>query len=381
MVTAIFGPRRQRRGAGDDVGEAAPDQRLSAGEAHLVDSEVVYADRDQPDDLVVGEHLVGRQPVETLGRHAVRTAQIAPVGQRHAQVSADSTVLVEQGEDSVVWAAHSPSLRVRSQRSDKLAVPCSAFSSPDAGSGSSWLSSSSASAASSWASGSSIATATASPTTRSPRPTWPPTRSPVGEVMSVGRPARAEPTNGAWSRQPAATTPASRLLVLYRTREGSPGVDVVVPLVTDDGTALLVDRGWVQTEGGSDNLDPDVPDAPTGTVTVQGWVRRNATGGDNQTVPTTARCERSRRTRSAPTLPYPVYDGFVDLTDEDPDTSRSADQGRAARPRIGPAFLLRPAVVLLRFARVRLLVLFRLGRMGQTTQRNWTRWSNQCRRG
>ncbi len=39
------------------------------------------------------------------------------------------------------------------------------------------------------------------------------------------------------------------MIVRYRTREGASGVDVVVPLVTADGTALLVDRGWLQTHG------------------------------------------------------------------------------------------------------------------------------------
>ena len=37
-------------------------------------------------------------------------------------------------------------------------------------------------------------------------------------------------------------------MVRYRTRDGRLGVDVVVPLVTPSGTALLVDRGWVETE-------------------------------------------------------------------------------------------------------------------------------------
>ena len=42
--------------------------------------------------------------------------------------------------------------------------------------------------------------------------------------------------------------PSGTVVVRYRTREGAPGVDVVVPLVTADGTALLVDRGWLQTD-------------------------------------------------------------------------------------------------------------------------------------
>ena len=41
--------------------------------------------------------------------------------------------------------------------------------------------------------------------------------------------------------------PSKTVIVRYQTRDGNAGVDVVVPLVTDSGTALLVDRGWVAT--------------------------------------------------------------------------------------------------------------------------------------
>jgi cytochrome oxidase assembly protein ShyY1 len=37
------------------------------------------------------------------------------------------------------------------------------------------------------------------------------------------------------------------IVVRYQTRDGNPGVDIVVPLVTASGDALLVDRGWFTT--------------------------------------------------------------------------------------------------------------------------------------
>ena len=41
---------------------------------------------------------------------------------------------------------------------------------------------------------------------------------------------------------------AKTIIIRYRTDDhGAAGVDVVVPLVTPSGTALLVDRGWVAT--------------------------------------------------------------------------------------------------------------------------------------
>ena len=50
----------ERVGAADDVDQAAAQQRLAAGEPDLADAEALDADRDQPDDLVVGQRLVGR---------------------------------------------------------------------------------------------------------------------------------------------------------------------------------------------------------------------------------------------------------------------------------------------------------------------------------
>src|SRR5690349_24544222 len=35
------------------------------------------SDADDAHDLVVGQHLVTRKPVETLGRHAIRATQVA----------------------------------------------------------------------------------------------------------------------------------------------------------------------------------------------------------------------------------------------------------------------------------------------------------------
>jgi cytochrome oxidase assembly protein ShyY1 len=160
---------------------------------------------------------------------------------------------------------------------------------------------------------------------------------PVGDVMSV---ESSPGTDDEWRVVEATGSydASQQLLVLYRTREGAPGVDVVVPLLTDDGTALLVDRGWVQTGGGSDNLNPDVPEAPTGTVTVQGWVRRNASGGDTQTVPRDGSVRAISSDKIGPTLPYPVYDGFIDLTDEQPTPAEAPIMAEAPDLGSGPHF-------------------------------------------
>jgi hypothetical protein len=61
----------ERRGSGDDALQAATQQRLAAGEADAGDAAVLHRDADEAHDLVVGESLLGRQPGEAFGGHAV----------------------------------------------------------------------------------------------------------------------------------------------------------------------------------------------------------------------------------------------------------------------------------------------------------------------
>lgn len=82
---------------------------------------------------------------------------------------------------------------------------------------------------------------------------------------------------GEWTRVTTTGTYAAQqqLLVRNRALDGTPGLEVLVPLDLDDGTGkrLLVDRGWVQNANSAAQL-PAVPPAPVGTVTVQGWLRQ-----------------------------------------------------------------------------------------------------------
>lgn len=109
---------------------------------------------------------------------------------------------------------------------------------------------------------------------------------------------------------------AKTVIIRYQTDEhGASGVDVVVPLVTASGTALLVDRGWVAT-GNQGLTDPSqVPAPPAGKVTVTGSVRRDA-GSAAQVVDGSARAISSAQIQ--PAIGIPVYGGFVDLKTETP---------------------------------------------------------------
>jgi cytochrome oxidase assembly protein ShyY1 len=136
---------------------------------------------------------------------------------------------------------------------------------------------------------------------------------PVGDVLGVGR---AVADNDEWRLVEATGTYAEQdtVVVRYRSRDGLSGIDVVVPLVTPDGPALLVDRGWLEaTPDGTDRSG--IPDPPAGEVTVTGWVRADGTGDSTKVTDQSTRAISSREIGAA--LGRDVYGGFVELRTED----------------------------------------------------------------
>ncbi len=110
--------------------------------------------------------------------------------------------------------------------------------------------------------------------------------------------------------------PSKTVIVRYQTRDGNAGVDVVVPLVTASGTALLVDRGWLSTSNQGATDASQVPPPPSGQVTITGWVRPNAGGGAAQVIDASTRAISS--TQIEPAIGIPTYGGFVQLLTESP---------------------------------------------------------------
>ncbi len=106
------------------------------------------------------------------------------------------------------------------------------------------------------------------------------------------------------------------VIVRYQTRDGNAGVDVVVPLMTGSGPALLVDRGWLATANQGSTDASQVPAPPTGRVTVTGWVRQNATGSSAQVVNASTRAISSAEVE--PAIGVPTYGGFIQLLAESP---------------------------------------------------------------
>lgn len=109
---------------------------------------------------------------------------------------------------------------------------------------------------------------------------------------------------------------ARSIVLKYQTSDaGAPGVDVVTPLRTASGTAVLVNRGWLGTEN-SGNVRPRLPAASSGQVTITGYVRPNEPGGASDVADMSTRAISS--TKIAKLVPYPLYGGFVDVAAQSP---------------------------------------------------------------
>jgi cytochrome oxidase assembly protein ShyY1 len=160
-------------------------------------------------------------------------------------------------------------------------------------------------------------------------------------AASVLSTSRTLPASAEWTRVTATGTydVDHTVQVRYRTFEGNGGVEVVVPLVTASGTAVLVDRGWLQTETATAKLS-SIPDPPSGTVTVTGWVRADATGS-SAAVSTEGGAVSTRaissRTIAAETG-LSAYRGFVQLEKESPAPRTALRAGELPDLGNGPHF-------------------------------------------
>ena len=124
------------------------------------------------------------------------------------------------------------------------------------------------------------------------------------------------------------------ILVRGRTVEGTVGFEVLTPLVLADGTAVLVDRGWVRAGRGRRaraaagarraRRRGDRASGGCAPAESRGGRRRASTAG--------WRSAGSRRRRSRPRLPYAVYDAYVSSTSR-PAADPAFDRGRRRRSR------------------------------------------------
>ena len=141
-----------------------------------------------------------------------------------------------------------------------------------------------------------------------------PLTSVLAKPAAPGKPGPAPGKNLAWTKVTVTGTfdAAHEIQARGRTVNGSVGFEIVTPLVLPDGTAVLVDRGWVPPAEGGAIAAPVASRPPTGTVTVVGQIHLS----ESKPAPLEHRDGRidTRRLavpRLAGAMPYPIYGAYL----------------------------------------------------------------------
>lgn len=119
--------------------------------------------------------------------------------------------------------------------------------------------------------------------------------------------------------------PTEQVLIRNRSLDSNDGYHVVTPLRMADGSAVLVNRGWIPLEQQAGKA-PAVPAAPTGVVTVTGRVRTTQQKGRyfSPADPPTGRLSELYRVdvpRIGQQVPYHLLPAYLELTATQPPTT------------------------------------------------------------
>ncbi|MFI6762364.1 SURF1 family protein [Micromonospora sp. NPDC050417] len=159
---------------------------------------------------------------------------------------------------------------------------------------------------------------------------------PLADVLptaggSVGVAGPAPDKDAAWTRVTVTGRydNTNTIVVRGRTVDSRVGFEVVTPLLLADGSAVLVDHGWVPPPPGSATAQPELPAIPTGQVTVVGRVHLSESKpGVVDRRDGKLETRRIALPRLAGELPYPVYGAYLLLDEQTP----AADPTFAAVP-------------------------------------------------
>lgn len=134
---------------------------------------------------------------------------------------------------------------------------------------------------------------------------------PLGQVVPAGA---AAPARAAWRRVEVTGRydRAHEILARDRTVNGDVGFEVLTPLVLGDGTAVLVDRGWLPPAPDSVHTPSREPPVPDGVVHVTGRVHLPESRADDPTtVGATTQVRRIAPDRLGSVLPYRLVGVYV----------------------------------------------------------------------
>jgi cytochrome oxidase assembly protein ShyY1 len=117
--------------------------------------------------------------------------------------------------------------------------------------------------------------------------------------------------------------PAHQYVVRRRTNsDGTLGYFLITPLISTDGKAVLVNRGWVAPDPNDGAAFPAVPKTPPGTVTLTGRLQPDETSGvsgirNESGLPPRQYMLISSSEQTAK-LPEPVLGGYIELVKASP---------------------------------------------------------------
>jgi cytochrome oxidase assembly protein ShyY1 len=158
----------------------------------------------------------------------------------------------------------------------------------------------------------------------------------LASVVPVGGPVRDADV---WRTvtAPGRYDVAHQQLVRNRPYHGKPGFHVLTPLVAADGTAVLVNRGWVEA-GPSAATAPQVPPPPADQVMVTGRLRASASdrGRRGHGGLPAGQVARIDVPAIAVTLPYPLRGGYVEAVSEKPAAAGAPERIEPPELGVGP---------------------------------------------
>ncbi|MFV0429058.1 MAG: SURF1 family protein [Arachnia sp.] len=105
--------------------------------------------------------------------------------------------------------------------------------------------------------------------------------------------------------------------VRYRNVDGSPGIEVVAVMSTDQGEELLIDRGFIPRQNGQPDTEV-LPELPAGTISVVGYVRRDEQGDQTATAPHEFKVRLINSEAIGTQLGRSLVPGYVSLISSEP---------------------------------------------------------------
>lgn len=112
--------------------------------------------------------------------------------------------------------------------------------------------------------------------------------------------------------------PAHQIVIRYRNVKDRPGFEIVTPLLLTDGSAILVDRGFVQRDRNSSEVPSDVPAATAGEVTVTGRLRHSENGESEATNAADGHARLINAPAIATATGLQLTDGYLTLDEQSP---------------------------------------------------------------